>query len=109
MSLKQELRIVKIKENLGEGIYLSEDVFNKEEVRISLSGKLRMNYYSIPVNMVVYACVINLDREKGRYIYTWRDAMSLDNTETILDKQRKILDAQFIELFGKDEYLKLPK
>jgi predicted ATP-dependent endonuclease of OLD family len=108
MNLKQELRIVKIKEDLGEGTYLSEDVFNKEELRIILSGKLRMNYYSIPVDKVVYACIVDSDTKNARYIYTWRDAMSLDNTETRLDKQRKILDAKFIELYGKKEYLQLP-
>ena len=41
---KVELRIVKINEDLGQGKYLSEDVFSKEKIEVKLSGKQRMSF-----------------------------------------------------------------
>ncbi|MCG8329745.1 MAG: hypothetical protein MI974_18765 [Chitinophagales bacterium] len=103
---KVELRIVKITEDLGKGSYVSEDVFSQERIVIILPGKLRMNYFKLPIESVIYAAVGYLDEKnvRGRYIYTWRDPMREDNTKTPLEKQRKELDAKYIELYGTDKF-----
>lgn len=99
-----ELRIVKITENLGKGIYASEDVFTQEKITIILSGKLRMNYIKLPKESLIYAEIRYVDNNaRGRYIPTFRDPMSDDNNVTPLQKQKNVLDAQFIERFGVDK------
>ena len=105
-SNKVELRIVKITEELGKGNYSSEDVFSKEQVQIVLSGKQRMNFQKLPIESLIYTAVAYLDENnaRGRYIHTWRDPMRMDNTETPLEKQRKALDAKFIEAYGADKF-----
>ena len=108
MHFKQELKIVRIKEDLGKGKYLTEDAFNEEKIIVKLSGKLRMHYVQIPIETFIYAIVTNLDTENARYIHTWKNTASLTNEETLLDKQREILDSQFIELYGIDEFRTLP-
>lgn len=103
---KVELRIVKIIEESGKGDYISEDVFSQEQIKIILPGKQRMNYFRLPLESVIYAAVSYLDENnaQGRYIYTWRDPMRIDNTETPLEKQRKVLDAKYIEIYGADKF-----
>ena len=100
---KQELRIVKIKEDLGQGKYLSEDVFSQEKIGVRLSGKQRM-HFKLPIESEIYVSISNSDKDNARYIYTWRNPMRLDNTETDIEKQRKKLDAQYIERYGKDKF-----
>ena len=39
-----------VKENIGKGQYLVEDIFDKRIIQISLSGKLRMNYYDLKID-----------------------------------------------------------
>lgn len=100
---KFELRIVKIIEDLGKGKYVSEDVFSEEKIMVTLSGKQIMNYVQLPLESLIYAEIgyVENNAPRGRYIHTFRDAMSDDNTLTPLQKQKRILDAQFIERFGK--------
>ncbi len=70
---------------------------------------MRINFFNIPEGTLAYVAISNSDKENATYIRTWRDAMSDENTETELDKQRRILDPKFIELFGKKMYNQLPK
>lgn len=98
-----ELRIVKVIEDMGEGQFLSEDVFSQERIGIKLSGKQRMNL-KLPIEAVIYVSVRNSDKENARYIHTWRNPMRLDNTETPLEKQRKKLDDKYIEIHGADKF-----
>ena len=98
-----ELRFVKVREDLGKGEYLAEDVFSEERIKIKLSGKQRMNFM-LPLGAVVYAVTGNQELENARFIYTWRDPFRMDNTETFLEKQRKELDAKFIDQYGMDEF-----
>lgn len=104
----EELRIVKINKDLGQGRYVSKDVFNDEIIGVKLSGKQRINF-QLSKGDVIYIAIRNLDKNNAWYIYTWRDPMRLDNTETLLEKQRKEMDARFIEYYGFEEYQKLPK
>ena len=105
-SNKAGLRIVKITEDLGKGNYISEDVFSQEKIQIVLSGKQRMNFHKLPIESVIYAAVGYVDENntRGRYIHTWRDPMRMDNAETPLEKQRKVLDAKYIEVYGADKF-----
>lgn len=98
-----ELRIVEIKEDLGEGKFISVDVFTQEKISIKLSAKQRMNF-KLPIESVIYVSIWNSDKNNARYIYTWRDPMRLNNTETILEKQRKELDAKYIACYGADKF-----
>jgi len=105
-SNKVELRIVKITGEVGKGIYISEDVFSQERIEIILPGKQRMNFFQLPVESMIYAAVGYSDKNnaRGRYIHTWRDPMRMDNTETSLEKERKVLDAKFKEIYGVDKF-----
>lgn len=104
MNLKtEELRIVKILEDVGQGKYISEDVFSQEKIGIQLTGKQRM-HFRLPIEAVVYVCIRNSDKDKAWYIYSWRNPMRLDNTETPLEKQRPALDTLYIERFGADKF-----
>ena len=98
-----ELRIVKIKEDIGQGKYVSEDVFSQERIDVKLSGKQRM-HFKLPVDSDVYVWLRDSDKENARYIYTWRNPMRMDNTETPLEKQRKVLDAKYIKIYGADKF-----
>ncbi|MFK7936450.1 MAG: hypothetical protein AB8G22_23245 [Saprospiraceae bacterium] len=101
-----ELRIVKIKADLGRGVFGTEDVFTEEKITLTLSSKQRMNYIRLPIGALFYAEIAYIDKEaRGRYVPTFRDAMS-DHPSTRLTylyEQKKILDAQFIKRFGADE------
>lgn len=99
----QELKIVKITKDLGQAKYLSEDVFSKEEIGVKLSGKQRL-LPKLPLESVIYVSIINSDKDNARYIRTWRNPFRMDNTETPLEKQRKVLDAQYIALYGIDKF-----
>ena len=106
-----ELRIVKITEDLGKGVYLSEDVFSQEKITVILSGKLRMTYIKLIIESEVYVEINSLNREniRGRYILTFRDAMNDDNTiKTHLDnlcEQKVVLDAKYIKRFGANKFV----
>jgi len=101
-----ELRLVKIKEDLGRGIYASEDVFSQERIEVSISGKLRMNYIKLPIESVIYIVTIWRDSDKyiarGRYVSSWRDLDRYYNTGSLHKKQRQDLDAQYKERYGTD-------
>ena len=95
---------MKIIEDLGAGKYFSEDVFSREKIMVILSGKQRMNYVQLPIESLIYAEIGYIENNaRGRYIHTFRDAMSDDNTLTPLQKQKRVLNAQFIERFGADK------
>lgn len=98
-----ELKIVKIVKDLGQGKYLSKDVFSEEEIGVKLSGMQR-KHFELPLEAVIYVFIRDSDKDNARYIYTWRNPMRMDNTETPLEKQRKGLDAKYIEFFGIDKF-----
>lgn len=104
----QELTIVRIKEDLGQGRYSARDVFTDESIIVKLSGKQRMNF-RFSIGEFIYAVITNSDKENAWYVYTWRDPMRNDNKKTLVEEQRKDVDNQFINIFGIDEYKKLPK
>lgn len=97
------LRILKITENLERGHYLATDVFSNEEVAVQLTGKQRM-HFELPVDAEVYAVSGVNAMGRARYLYTWRDAMRLDNTPTALDAQRKALDERYVQQFGQERF-----
>jgi|AntRauTorckE5430_2_1112549.scaffolds.fasta_scaffold18840_3 hypothetical protein len=109
MIVNQELRIVRITENLGKGKFVSIDVFNEDIIGVKLSVKLRLNFSNMPIDKIIYVVITNSDLNNTRFIYIWRDAMSSSNKITTLDKQRKNLDEQFVEMYGKAVYNNLPK
>ena len=55
-----------VKEQVEKFEYLVEDVFNKEIIRMSLSGKMAMNYLILNIGDEVYVVVSPLVTNRGR-------------------------------------------
>ncbi len=87
-SISKELRIVKITEDLGQGKYISEDVFSQEKIGVILLGKERM-YFKLHIEAEIYVLLINSDKGNARFINKWKDPMSFDNAQMSLEKQEK--------------------
>lgn len=73
VSGKQKQRLMKlrlrkgiVKEQINKFEYLVEDVFNKEIIRMSLSGKLIMNYLILNIGDEVYVIVSLFETNRGR-------------------------------------------
>lgn len=97
----EELRIVRVTKILGKWEFLSEDVFNNETIKVNITGKIRMHFFEIPIEKIVYVIVQNSDIENARYIYSWRALVGkYRNIESPLQKQKRILKSKFVDLFG---------
>lgn len=93
-----DLKIVKVKENLGKGEYLAQDVFSQEKITIKLTGKQRMNYSKLGINTDVYISVQNSDFDNAKFII-WKY-----NTNVSIEKQKKELESRYLNLYSKKLY-----
>ena len=100
-----ELIIVKIIADLGKGTYESEEVFSQEKITVILPGKMRMQGAKLLIGSEVYVVINSLHKEmkRGRFVPTFRDPMSDDNTTTPLQKQKMELDSKYKARFGEDK------
>lgn len=55
-----------VKEKVERFEYLVEDIFNKEIIRMSLSGKMIMNYLNLNIGDEVYVVVSPFETNRGR-------------------------------------------
>lgn len=103
-----ELRLVKIKEDLGNAKYISEDVFSQERIEVFITGKLRMNYIKLPIESVIYIVTSwrNSDKyiARGGYLHSWRALHQCYETGCLHKKQKQDLVAKYKECFGTEVY-----
>lgn len=86
---KNTLTKAVIKENRGKGEYVVEDIFDKQEIHIQLSGNQRVNYYHLEIGDEIYVECSSCDSKKGRLITGTNFKMDETN---FLRKQKNELD-----------------
>jgi len=82
-----------VKENIGKGQYLVEDIFDKRIIQISLSGKLRMNYYELKIDKEIYVVYSSNDSTKGGLVTETEfklDTYRLGGQRNVIDRKRKM-------------------
>lgn len=82
-----------VKENIGKSQYLVEDIFDKQIIQISLSGKQRMHYYDLKIGKEIYVVYSPHDSTKGALVTETEfksDTYRLGGQRNLIDRRREI-------------------
>lgn len=92
------LRLAIVKEKISETEFIVEDIFSGEMIEMSISGKLRMNYFRVEVGEEVYVTMSPYTPNCGMFTSAtcFKRSDMLYGEKLKLDAKRKARDNSLI-------------